>query len=68
MKKIALTAAALLMAAGTAFAGSDHYGSDGVNQPAAAAVDNSYTASISSADSTAKKPVAEGNVRVNLNH
>ena len=34
MTKIALTAAALLVATGSAFAGSDHYGSDNVNQPA----------------------------------
>jgi hypothetical protein len=53
MTKIALTAAAILVATGTAFAGSDHYGSDGVNQPAApvasgqaANVDNTFTASI----------------------
>ena len=53
MTKIALTAAALLVATGTAFASSDHYGSDGVNQPAVTAstapagnIDHSYTASI----------------------
>ncbi|TRC95548.1 DUF680 domain-containing protein [Mesorhizobium sp. WSM4303] len=50
MTKIALTAAALLVVTGTAFAGSDHYGSDGVNQPAVTApagnIDHSYTASI----------------------
>ncbi|AZO58725.1 MAG: DUF680 domain-containing protein [Mesorhizobium sp.] len=34
MNKIALTAAVLLVATGSAFAGSDHYGSDNVNQPA----------------------------------
>jgi hypothetical protein len=43
MNKIALTLAALLVAASTAFAGSDHYGSS--NQPVA--VDHSVTASIS---------------------
>jgi hypothetical protein len=50
MTKIALTAAALLVATGAAFAGSDHYGSDNVNQPAVTApvgnVDNSITGSI----------------------
>jgi hypothetical protein len=53
MTKIALTAAAILVATGTAFASSDHYGSDGVNQPAAPVtavplgnVDNSFTGSI----------------------
>lgn len=55
MKKIALTAAALLVAAGSAFAGSDHYGSDGANQPAAA-VDSSYTASIAKTGAAAKQP------------
>jgi hypothetical protein len=50
MTKIALIAAALLVATGAAFAGSDHYGSDNVNQPAVTApagnVDNSITGSI----------------------
>jgi len=50
MNKIALTAAALLVATSAAFAGSDHYGSDGVNQPAVTApagnVDNTITGSI----------------------
>jgi hypothetical protein len=35
MNRIALTAAALLVATGAAFAGSDNYGSNNVNQPAA---------------------------------
>ena len=51
MTKIALTAAALLVATGAAFAGSDHYGSDGVNQPAvtqsSSNVDRTVTGSIS---------------------
>ena len=42
MKKIALTAAAVLAITGSAFAGSDNYGSNGANQPAAT-VDSSYT-------------------------
>ncbi|PAP94041.1 DUF680 domain-containing protein [Mesorhizobium wenxiniae] len=53
MTKIALTAAAILIATGSAFAGSDHYSSDGVNQPAAPAgnapvgnVDDTFTGSI----------------------
>jgi hypothetical protein len=53
MTKIALTAAAILIATGSAFAGSDHYGSDGVNQPAAPVTtgqatntDNTFTGSI----------------------
>lgn len=47
MKKIALTAAAVLVATGAAFAGSDHYGSDVVNHPAVStSVDSGYTASV----------------------
>ncbi|TIT77149.1 MAG: DUF680 domain-containing protein, partial [Mesorhizobium sp.] len=45
MKKIVLTAAALLAISGSAFAGSENYGSNGANQPAAS-VDTSYTASV----------------------
>ncbi|OHV86811.1 DUF680 domain-containing protein [Mesorhizobium sp. ORS 3428] len=50
MTKIALTAAAILVATGTAFASSDYYGSNNANQPAvtasAANVDTTFTASI----------------------
>ena len=53
MNKIALTAAALLVATGTAFAGSDNYGSNNVNRPAVTAtapadsgVDRTVTGSI----------------------
>ncbi|CAN7467038.1 DUF680 domain-containing protein [Mesorhizobium amorphae] len=51
MTKIALTAAAILVATGSAFArGSDHYGSNNVSQPAVTApadnLDHSFTASI----------------------
>ena len=46
MTRIAFVAAAMLVAAmGTASAGSDHYGADGVNQSAVGA-DTSVTASI----------------------
>ena len=45
MTKIAITAAALLIAAGTAFAGSDKFGSNDASQPAAK-VDHAFTASI----------------------
>jgi len=58
MTKIALTAAALLVATGAAFAGSDHYGSANANQPAAS-VDTSFTASIKS-DANVQKPVVTG--------
>ncbi|MEI9403862.1 DUF680 domain-containing protein [Mesorhizobium argentiipisi] len=50
MNKIAFAAAAFLIATGSAFASSDHYGSDNVNQPAVTApaghVDNTITGSI----------------------
>ncbi|MET3519888.1 DUF680 domain-containing protein [Mesorhizobium abyssinicae] len=62
MKKIALTAAALLAISGSAFAGgSDNYGSNGANQPAAA-VDSSYTASIEKSEPAAQTP-AQGSDR-----
>ncbi|WP_027053852.1 DUF680 domain-containing protein [Mesorhizobium erdmanii] len=54
MKKIVLTAAALLAISGSAFAGSDHYGS---NAPAATAVDSSYTASTKKSEPAAQTPV-----------
>ncbi|RAZ79963.1 DUF680 domain-containing protein [Mesorhizobium atlanticum] len=59
MTKIALTAAALLVATGAAFAGSDNYGSANANQPAAS-VDTSSTASIQKSDAGAQKPVVTG--------
>ena len=46
MNKLILAAAAVLAISGSAFAGSDNYGSNGANQPAATSVDNSRTASI----------------------
>jgi hypothetical protein len=59
MKKIALTAVAVLAITGSAFAGSDHYGSNGANQPAVS-VDSSYTASIQKPAHAEKQPVAYG--------
>jgi ABC-type glycerol-3-phosphate transport system substrate-binding protein len=62
MTKIALTAAAIVVATGSAFAaGSDHYGSNDANQPAVsvtapAKVDNTFTASI-------RKPVEHNVVK-----
>ena len=56
MTKIALTAAALLVAATGAFAASDNYGSANVNQPAAS-VDTSFTASINKSDANVRKPL-----------
>jgi hypothetical protein len=50
MTKIALTAAAILVATGSAFASSDNYGSNNFNQPVAtqsdSTVDNTHTGSI----------------------
>lgn len=59
MTKIALTAAALLVATGAAFASSDNYGPANANQPAAS-VDTSYTASIKKSDADVQKPVVQG--------
>jgi len=59
MKKIVLTAAALLAISGSAFAGSDNYGSNGANQPAVT-VDHSYTASVRKSEPAAQKPVTQG--------
>jgi len=64
MTKIALTVAAILVATGTAFAGSDNYGSNNVNQPAAsqssANVDTTHTGSI------AKSVKAQGDANANV--
>ena len=62
MKKIALTAVAVLAITGSAFAGSDNYGSNGAKQPAAA-VDSSYTASIHKPAHADKQPVIQGSDR-----
>ncbi|TPN79520.1 DUF680 domain-containing protein [Mesorhizobium sp. CU2] len=45
MTRIALTATAMLLAMGTAFAGSDHYDPDANSQPTVN-VDRAYTASV----------------------
>jgi uncharacterized protein DUF680 len=69
MTKIAITAAALLVATGTAFAASDNYGSNNVNQPVATQsdsnIDNSHTGSIvrsekDQADADANVPAQSG--------
>jgi len=59
MTKIALTAAAFLVATGAAFAGSDNYGSANANQPTAS-VDASFTASTKTSDADVQKPVVTG--------
>ncbi|MFA6157345.1 DUF680 domain-containing protein [Mesorhizobium sp.] len=69
MTKIALTAAAILLATGTAFAGSDNYGSENANQPVAnqsvSNIDTTHTGSIlksekAQADADANVPAASG--------
>ncbi|MCF6124999.1 MULTISPECIES: DUF680 domain-containing protein [Mesorhizobium] len=59
MTKIALTAAAILVATGTAFAGSDNYGSANANQPAVT-VDHSVTASTSKSTQTVQARASQG--------
>ncbi|UVK40083.1 DUF680 domain-containing protein [Mesorhizobium sp. AR10] len=61
MTKIALTAAAILIAANAAFAGSDKFGSDTFNQPTVASIDNTITRSIEKSDT--QKPVVQGSNR-----
>ncbi|QND65459.1 DUF680 domain-containing protein [Mesorhizobium loti] len=70
MTKIALTAVAILVATGSAFAnGSDHYGSNNANQPVASQslsnIDTSHTGSIlksekAQGDANAKVPAQSG--------
>lgn len=56
MKKIILTAAAVLAITGSAFAGSDNYSSNGSNQPAVTSTDSGHTAAIVKSDSAAQAP------------
>jgi hypothetical protein len=63
MKKIVLTAAALLALSGSAFAvGSDHFNPN-TTSPAATAVDSSYTASIKKSEPAAQTPAIQGSDR-----
>ncbi|PBB26924.1 hypothetical protein CK228_23605 [Mesorhizobium sp. WSM4312] len=59
MSKIILAAAAVLAISGSAFAGSDNYGSNGANQSAAAA-DHSYTASVDKSAPATQLPAQQG--------
>ncbi|MET2827538.1 DUF680 domain-containing protein [Mesorhizobium shangrilense] len=64
MTKIALTAAAMLVATGAAFAGSDNFQSNNVNQPAVTqSIDNSTTGSIQNHGAAVQKPVTQGSDR-----
>ena len=72
MTKIALTATALLLAAGSAFAGSENFQSNGANQPApivsGASIDGSYTASIRhNSGSQVQTPAVTGEQRLGGN-
>ncbi|BAB51612.1 MULTISPECIES: DUF680 domain-containing protein [Mesorhizobium] len=59
MKKIILAGAAVLAISGSAFAGSDNFGSNGANQPAAT-VDTSYTASVDKSAPATQVPAQQG--------
>jgi len=59
MTKIAITAAAILVATGAAFASSDNYGSANANQPAVT-IDRTVTTSIKKSDVDPQKPVVQG--------
>ncbi|TGQ66619.1 MAG: DUF680 domain-containing protein [Mesorhizobium sp.] len=58
MNRIALTAAAILIATGSTFAGSDHYGSEAANQPVApiAGVDHAVTGALKNTGMADHKP------------
>jgi len=60
MTKIALTAAALLIGAGTAFAGSDKFGSNDTKQPATTSADSMITTSIEKSGTADQQPVIQG--------
>jgi hypothetical protein len=60
MNRIALTTAAMLLAMGSAFAGSDHFDANKVNNANQSTVDNAYTGSLG------KRDVARPNVDTNM--
>ncbi|MBZ9907388.1 DUF680 domain-containing protein [Mesorhizobium sp. BR115XR7A] len=68
MNKILIAAAAVLALSGSAFAGSDNYGSNGANQAAAASTDNSNTASIGKSAPATSAPVQRGSDRNLFGH
>ncbi|CAN7282647.1 DUF680 domain-containing protein [Mesorhizobium sp. LjRoot246] len=63
MNKIALAAAAILIATATAFAGSDKFGSNNASQPAVTSTDSTITTSIRKSDVAVQKPVTQGGSR-----
>ncbi|MEO5759652.1 MAG: DUF680 domain-containing protein [Mesorhizobium sp.] len=62
MNKFLIAAAAVLAITGSAFAGSDNFGSNGANQPAAS-VDSTYTASIDKSAPATQTPAPQGSDR-----
>lgn len=62
MTKIALTASAILISMGSAFAGSDNYGSAKATQPATS-IDTAATASIKNSGASAHDTVTFGSDR-----
>lgn len=71
MKKIALTTAVILIASGTAFAvaaatafaGSDKFGSNKANQSVVISTDSTITTSIRKPDAAVQKPVTQSSNR-----
>ena len=59
MTKIVLTAAAILVVTGTAFASSDNYGSANANQ-LVTTIDRTVTASVAKSDADIHEPVVQG--------
>lgn len=55
MNKILIAAAVVLAISGSAFAGSDNFGSNGANQSAVTSVDTSHTSSIRNSDGLVEK-------------
>ncbi|MCA0056193.1 MULTISPECIES: DUF680 domain-containing protein [unclassified Mesorhizobium] len=63
MTRIALTAAALPIAANAAFASSDKFGSNNASQAPVASKDKTITTSIEKSNAIIRKPVVQGSNR-----
>ncbi|RWE31839.1 MAG: DUF680 domain-containing protein [Mesorhizobium sp.] len=63
MNKILIAAAAVLALSGSAFAGSDNYGSNSANQAAVTSTDNANTASIGKSAPATQTPAQQGSDR-----
>ncbi|RWC43494.1 MAG: DUF680 domain-containing protein [Mesorhizobium sp.] len=55
MNKILIAAAAVLAITGSAFAGSDNFGSNGANQPAVTSIDSAQTSSVRNSGGVVEK-------------